>query len=307
MSDAETRPPGGGSLPGPAPDRLAAFSSELEAARSRLGVIPTSSGTPVVRPGEKPDPRSIPVSGVKREFRVKIAAERSEWKDAFQLVAMNYQAVGYEEPLASKVRFTPYHALPDTVTFIAKLQGRIVMTFALVPDNTLLGLPLETIFTDEVKDLRRQRRRMAEVISLAADSDVAPREFRAIFVAMIRLMMQYHVSHGGDTWVITVNPRHRDFYTRAMGYVPIGPPRPYPNVLDHVAEGYMVDVPLMKEHAPKFYQQVFGEPLPGDALSAPKMLPHLVRYLGSQTSKASGETIREVFNFDKYFNTPRRW
>ena len=44
---------------------------------------------------------------------------------------------------------------------------------------------------------------------------------------MIKLMMQYHVSHGGDTWVITVNPRHRDFYTRAMGYTALGPPRRY--------------------------------------------------------------------------------
>ena len=37
------------------------------------------------------------------------------------------------------------------------------------------------------------------------------------------------------------------------------------------------------------------------------MLPHLVRYLGSQTSEASGETIREVFNFDEYFRSLRRW
>jgi hypothetical protein len=69
----------------------------------------------------------------------------------------------------------------------------------------------------------------------------------------------------------------------------------------------MLDVPLMKANAPRMYQQVFGEPLPGDALVAPKMLSHMVRYLGSQTSKSSGQTIREVFNFDKYLRTPRRW
>jgi hypothetical protein len=114
------------------------------------------------------------VPGLKRDFRVKIAAERAEWKDAFQLVALNYQAVGYEAPLASKVRFTPYHALPDTVTFIAKHQGRVMMTFSLVPDNTMLGLPLQAIFDEEVNQLRRQRRRLAEVISLAADNDVSP-------------------------------------------------------------------------------------------------------------------------------------
>jgi hypothetical protein len=40
-----------------------------------------------------------------------------------------------------------------------------MMTMSLVPDNTLLGLPLEAIFREEVRGLRRQRRRVGEVIS----------------------------------------------------------------------------------------------------------------------------------------------
>jgi hypothetical protein len=275
--------------------------------RSRLGDIPPVDSEPVYRPGqEKHDPRSIPVPRIAREIRVKIASERAEWKDAFQLVALNYQAVGYETSDA-QVRFNQYHALPDTVTFIAKYQDRVVMTFSLVPDNTMGGLPLENIFGEEVNQLRRERRRLAEIISLAADSEVTPREFRPIFVTLIKLMMQYHVSHGGDTWVITVNPRHRDFYTKGMGYVSLGPPRNYPDVQDHTAEGYKLDRDLMKDRAPKFYEQIFGEWLPGEALVALKMPPHMVRFLGSQTNQTSGQKIREVINFDKFFRAPRRW
>ena len=70
----------------------------------------------------KKTPLSIRVPGVARDIRVKIASERAEWRDAFQLVSCNYQARGYEEPFASKVRFTPYHALPDVVTLVAKLE-----------------------------------------------------------------------------------------------------------------------------------------------------------------------------------------
>jgi hypothetical protein len=311
MARTEPRPRAGGSTSHPlartAQAQLAHLIPEILDPWSRLGKIRTVAPNSVLRPGEKKDPRAIPVPGLKREIRVKIAADRAEWKDAFRLVALNYQACGYEAPLASKVRFTPYHALPDSVAFVAKHQDRVLMTFTLVPDNTLLGLPLESIFGEEVRQLRRQRRRLVEVISLAADSQVAPREFRPIFVTMIKLMMHYHVGHGGDTWVITVNPRHRDFYTKGMGYVSLGPPRLYPDVQDHPAEAYMLDVGLMKANAPKMYQQVFGQPLPGDALVAPKMLPHLVRYLGSQTSQSSGEAIRAVFDFDTYFRTPRRW
>src|SRR4051812_5600719 len=102
-----------------APPLPAAPVPDLLDLRSRLGAIPRVDAEPVYRPGlEKTDPRSIPVPRIARDIRVKIASERAEWKDAFQLVALNYQAVGYEAPLSSKVRFTPYHALPDTVTFI---------------------------------------------------------------------------------------------------------------------------------------------------------------------------------------------
>jgi hypothetical protein len=55
------------------------------------------------------------------------------------------------------------------------------------------------------------------------------------------------------------------------------------------------------------YTRVFEEWLPGDALVAPKMLPHMVRFLGGQSSKEARQTIREVFDLDRYFATPRRW
>jgi hypothetical protein len=304
MATSEPRQRASGSTPPPAapvPDML-----DL---RSRLGDIPDVDAEPVYRPGqEKHDPRAIPVPRIARDIRVKIASERAEWKDAFQLVALNYQAAGYEAS-DSKVRFTPYHALPDTVTFIAQHEGRVVMTFSLVPDNTLLGLPLESIYGEEVKQLRRERHRLAEVISLAADSQVTQREFRSVFVMLNKIMMQYHVSHGGDTFVIVVNPRHSDFYSKAMGYTRLteGPPRAYANVQDAPAEAYRNSMEIMKARSPKMYDQIFGEWLPGEALVAPKMLRHMVRYLGSQTSSSSGQKIREVINFDKFFNTPRRW
>ena len=255
----------------------------------------------------KKTPMSIRVPGVVRDIRVKIASDRAEWRDAFGLVSSNYQARGYEEPFASKVRFTPFHALPDVVTLVAKLEGRVLATFSLVPDNTLLGLPLESIYGDEIKGLRRSRRRLAEVTSFAADKDLSLREFRQVFVTLIKLVMQYHVSQGGDTWVITVNPRHRDFYTKAMGFVPLGPPQTYSSVQNHPAEGYWFDAEMMRQSAPKMHAEIFGEWLPGEALAAPKMLPHLIRFLGDRSTQDARKTIREVFNCDEFFGSPRRW
>jgi hypothetical protein len=289
---------------------LARFLPQVPDLPARVAALPPLPGPMTgTAPGKgrKVSPRALPVAGLSRDIRVKIASERAEWKDAFQLVASNYQACGYEVADAGAVRFTPYHALPDTVTFVAKHEGNVLMTMSLVPDNTRLGLPLEAIFGEEVRALRRQRRRMGEVISLAAAKELGMREFHRVFVALIRLMKQYHVSHGGDTWVITVNPKHRDFYTKALGYVPVGPSRPYGAVQGAPAEAYLVDMPLLKAGAPKMYQQLFAEWLPGDALVAPRMLPHMVRYLGGQSSKDSQQKIREVFDLDHFFSSPRRW
>jgi hypothetical protein len=107
--------------------------------------------------------------------------------------------------------------------------------------------------------------------------------------------------------VITVNPRHRDFYVKAMGFLPLGPPKTYSSVQNHPAEGYWSDVKQLRELSPKMAEEIFREGVPGEALVAPKMLPHMIRYLGDQSSQAARKTIREVFDCDQFFASPRRW
>lgn len=253
-------------------------------------------------------PRAVPVSQVDRGICVQIAAVESEWREAFELVARNYKAAGYEGSASCKVRFTPYHALPDSRTFVAKHENSVLMTMTLVADNRLLGLPLESIYRDEVRALRRQRRRMAEVISLAADERLRQREFPHVFRALIRLMKQYHVTHGGDTWLITVNPRHATFYTKGLGFEQLGPQRQYAAVQGHPALAYFLDCELMKKNAPKMYETIFGEWLPGDALVAPRMPIRLIRYLCEEASEETRQSApRALFDYQNLFATPRRW
>src|SRR5258708_1057101 len=73
------------------------------------------------------------------------------------------------------------------------------------------------------------------------------REFVAVLVAVVRLVLQCHVKGGGDSWVIAVNPRHRAYYRKVMGFVPLGGRRAYPAVLDAPAEALMVDPEIMKQ------------------------------------------------------------
>jgi hypothetical protein len=246
------------------------------------------------------------VPGLSRDIYVKIASERSEWEQAFRLVSDKYQDSGYDPPNASAIRFTRHHALSDTMVFIAKHEGQVLLTCSLVSDNTLLGLPMESIYEDEIEALRKTGRRLGEVTSLA-DADLSQREFLQVFVAVIRLLTQYHVQQGGDTCLITVNPRHRSLYTKKFGFVPLGSCRSYPTVQGAPAEAYMVDLKLMKDTAPKTHQELVGRELPPDVLKPAPIPRHLVQYFGCHATQSVVETIREVFSSEDALGTLRRW
>jgi len=250
------------------------------------------------------EPQAIPVPGIAREVLVKIASEPEEWEQAFQLVATNYQERGYEAT-DKPYRFTPYHALPDTTVFVAKREGRVIATFSLVADNSVLGLPLESLYADEVADLRRQGRRMAEVTSLAM-TELGQREFLQVFTTLIKVMKQYHVSRGGDTWVITVNPRHRNFYCKVLGYQPLGPCKPYESVGNAPAEGYLLDRDSMRTNAPSAYERIFGEWLPAPVLASVSLPRPFIRYFWGESHQSDdarlGAILRSVAD-----GSPRAW
>jgi hypothetical protein len=238
---------------------------------------------------------SFALCSTTRDVRVSIASEVEEWEEAFQLVGDSYRSRGYVSPDTTGPRFTAYHALPDTATFVAKCADQVIATLSLVPDNTLLGLPMECIYGPEIAGLRQSGARLAEVTSLA-DRGLGLREFVPVFVGLMRILGQYTLSKGGGMWVITINPRHRTFYTKVMGFVPLGPCRAYPSVQNHPAEAYLLTPQLMKDNAPDMHRQIFGDALPEEVLEPRRMPAHLARYFGAQAGASDRKQIEQVLN-----------
>jgi len=251
-------------------------------------------------------PISVPVPGITKDIEVKIASEREEWEEAFELVAGNYRARGYEAASQKRFRFTPYHALPDTVTFVAKQAGHVVATFSIVPDNTLLGMPMESVYGQEIADLRLKGHRMAETTSLA-DTGLSVREFLQVFVALIKLAIQYHHTQGGNTYVITVNPRHKAFYAKVLGFQPLGPCRSYATVQDAPAEALWGNPAVVLANAPRMHEEIFGKPLPPQALMAPKMSRDLVRQFTNLSSQGDPACVEDLIAYRDRYGSPRRW
>jgi hypothetical protein len=235
------------------------------------------------------------VRGLTRDIQVKIASAFDELEQAFELLAANDRAGGHDAPGDVPHRFTRFHALQNTVTIVAKHERSVVATLSLVPDGPILGLPMESIYGEEIDGLRRQGRRMAEVISLA-DAGLSIREFIVIFKSMLKLAMQYHARRGGDTWVIAINPGHRNFYQKVLGFAPLGERRSYPTVQDHLAEAYLLDLELMRDGAPKMYDEVFSEELPESVLTAGRRSRAQAQYFGSRSSQSDRGTVEGLLH-----------
>lgn len=249
---------------------------------------------------------SIPVPDLGRDLRVKLASTRAEWEGAFRLVADNYRARGYESQDGADYRFTSYHALPDTVVLVAKEGERVVATFTLVPDNVLLGLPMESLYRHEIQQLRQAGRRLFETGCLA-DDDLSLREFVHVFKALMRLGWQTMVRQGANTTVIAVNPRHSGFYQRQHGFAPLGPRRAYVAVRGNPAEAFCLDPERMRRQVPEMYRQFFGQALPADVLTVPPLPVHLIRHFAGRSSCTDPRLVDEVLRYVNEHGSPRRW
>ena len=252
------------------------------------------------------DVRSVPVAGVNRPIGVEIAASRHDWEEAFHLVAGNYQQRRYETGGTCDFRFTSYHALPNTMVTIAKEHGRVLATMSVFVDNTVLGLPMDDLYASELRPLRAAGRRLCEAGCLAS-RDLSLREFIAVFEALIRLVWQHHAAEGGDTAVITCNPRHRNYYTRVLGCEPMGGLRSYAAVENHPAEAFVLHIDRLRQYSPVMYQKIFGQPLAPAVLAPPRMPPELVRYFAHHSARADVRLVEDVLRHVEKRGSSRQW
>jgi hypothetical protein len=270
----------------------------------RPAPIRTGSRTSIPRPKKGPRPVSVP--GVARPIEVQIASNRLEWEQAFHLVSANYQSIGAEPHNPNGIRFTNYHALPDTATFVAKDGNLLIATMSAVVDNTLLGLPAENLYADEIRDLRAEGRRIVEVTSLA-DRELSMRDFVPVFVSLVRLLTHYAIARGVDTWVITCRPRHGLFYRKLMGFRPFGPCKAYPLVQNYLTEAYLLDIPLLHDSSPLMYEEIIVKEPPPEALQAREMPIQQMRSFASRSTQTTHDEVEDIIRQVECFGNPRRW
>ncbi len=139
---------------------------------------------------------------------VKLAETKDEFEAAFRIIHDSYVEQGYMKPDPSGLKVTKYNALPGTLVIIAREDRQIVATISLVMDS-LLGLPSENIFPDEIKAIRQGSLKMAEVAGLAISSMCRNKN---VTMNLYHIMIAFAEFCGVTELIISVNPHHVKFY-----------------------------------------------------------------------------------------------
>jgi hypothetical protein len=177
-----------------------------------------------------------------------LASDTDTLDAAFRLVHDQYVSRGYMDPHPSGRRLSLHNALPTTKVFVARRGTEVLGTVSVVQDS-VLGLPMDEIYAEELARLRRDQRGIAEVSALAIRS-----ECRAlglpILMRLVRMIVVYTAEVARlDDLCIAVNPRHVGFYQKALSFTMFGPLRGYQKVNGAPAVAMRCDLGFVRQLA----------------------------------------------------------
>jgi hypothetical protein len=108
---------------------------------------------------------------------------------------------------------------PNRIVLTATDKGNVVGTLSLGIDSTI-GLMADEVFGEELRELREQGAKLSEFTKLAFDPSVRS---KASLANLFHLAVIYaRDMHQCTDIIIEVNPRHRGFYKKMLGFEQIG-------------------------------------------------------------------------------------
>ena len=159
-------------------------------------------------------------------YQIQIAGTRELKKKAYRLMHDIYEKIGYGHPHPTRMWYSLYELLPDTVTVLVLREGEAVATMSVVFDSPF-GLPDDENYADELDELRASGRKLAQIISLGVRTDV-----RGVTKVLVKLFnYAYFVArglYGATDFVNTVIPRHAAFYYHKLLFQKVGETRHQP-------------------------------------------------------------------------------
>ncbi len=167
--------------------------------------------------------------GKNKEYKIQVARTIQQRQQAWALVHDAYVRKQYASPQADGLWYGLHDALPSTTTFLVTREGEAVAALTIVLDSPL-QLPADELYKDELDTMRRQGRRLCEIISLV-NEEPDRRLCMESLVHMFRLAyLAARKELGATDFIITVNPRHAAYYEGRLLFEQRGEERSYKKV-----------------------------------------------------------------------------
>jgi len=176
--------------------------------------------------------------------QIRRAVAEHDLRDAYRLVHDVFVNKGYIDLKPTGIRLRAFEAIPEMATFVAGTEGRIVGVMSIIPDTPDMGLPSDAGFEKELDELRRAKRRVAEVTNLA----VAPRYRRSnVFTELARAIHAHAVAMHYDDVFIAISPGHVGFFKDILQFLPCGDARNYSSEKDDTVVGLRWNMRTLRE------------------------------------------------------------
>jgi hypothetical protein len=193
-----------------------------------------------------------------------LARSMDELMAAFHLLYNAYVRAGFVAENDKEIRVTPYHALATTEVFVAKCRTDVISTMTMVGDGAL-GLPMESMYGDQIAALRRSGLNVAEMGSFA-DRRESPARFLDVFGKLATLVVQVARTRNIDGLVAATHPKHARFYCRWLGFRVIGDLADCPYAAGNPAVALLLDFDEVRARNPAAHDRLFGQPVAEEQL-----------------------------------------
>ncbi|MBN2331034.1 MAG: hypothetical protein JXC85_04400 [Candidatus Aenigmarchaeota archaeon] len=145
---------------------------------------------------------------------VRKANGHDELQAIFRLRYESYLRKGYIPSNQDGIMLDEWDESPDTTHFVAMESGELLGAVRLVLDS-IKGLPMERVFPEAIKKLRKQGRKVAEASTLVV-AEGPSGSSRKLWMKLCRTLWMEAEARHIDDLCIAVTQNHVGFYKRLL-------------------------------------------------------------------------------------------
>lgn len=175
---------------------------------------------------QHPTEEASPPEAPRDTLEFSVGQTLEEVMEAWSLVYDAYRRLGLVDPNPWGVHCTSHAFTNDTAVIRGCIDGKCVTTITGYLDDPDHGLPLDSVYPEELARLRDRGYSLIEV-GLFADRRGELKRARTSLLELMRWATYFGLNNEAQQAIIGVHPHHAKFYAKCLGFEIIGEEKQY--------------------------------------------------------------------------------